>query len=418
MDAMERLKRLKEITLDDGIFFALVLFAIGSCISGHLCKNSEMVAIALCAIRLLRGGVLLERFRVVRRLVFVLGIFYGTMTISALWGAKEGMRCAPNYAAMEWAFETLILFCTVLCVRSKKQVGVLYAALFLSLLVVDIYMLYQAFRGVQRPAGFFSRIGQDNAFFALIVPTLAVFAVDSNIGVRTRRACWGMLILGLVASILTGTRGMWIGVLLTLLVVFVYGVGSWKKGLQLMVGCVIVMTVVVFASPSLLNRITYERLSRDGSVFARIAMWEGAVNMFRDYPLLGVGMGNFNKYWREHYCPPNHPEWKKFDMPHSTSLLYLSEGGVPGIFGYAAFYGYLMAWSWKRRHTWRGLLLLGPTLSIFLYNLTDTQLASSHEPLRIFWFLIGLAFADEAITWMENKQSTEDMGCNSPPHKI
>ncbi len=124
--------------------------------------------------------------------------------------------------------------------------------------------------------------------------------------------------------------------------------------------------------------------------------------MFRDYPLTGVGMGNFNKYWKEQYCPPKHPGWKKFLAPHSSSLMYLSEGGLLGIAGYVAFYGYLFLWSWKRRRTRCGLLLLGSTLSIFLYGLTDTPLGA-HEPLRIYWFLIGLAFADEAIVRSEER---------------
>ena len=89
------MERLKQITLDDVIFFALVMFAIASCISGHLGKNSEMVAIALCAIRLLRGNIPMERLRVVKQLVVVLGFFYGTMVISALWAGSTKAMQAP-----------------------------------------------------------------------------------------------------------------------------------------------------------------------------------------------------------------------------------------------------------------------------------------------------------------------------------
>ena len=110
---MERLKRLKQITLEDGIFFALVVFALGSCISGHLGKNSEMVAIALCVIRLLRGNIPMERLRVVKQLALVLGIFFGTMMISALQTGNfsAAVKFCP---VLDWGCEVLLVFCVLL----------------------------------------------------------------------------------------------------------------------------------------------------------------------------------------------------------------------------------------------------------------------------------------------------------------
>lgn len=404
MDAMERLKRLKQITLEDGIFFALVVFALGSCISGHLGKNSEMVAIALCVIRLLRGNIPMERLRVVKQLALVLGIFFGTMMISSL---RTGLSNFINYGIMDWWFETLLLFCVIIGVQNKKQVTILYTLLFVSILIVDFHIFYETAHGAVRATGFFKAVARSSAFYALIIPAIAVFAVDERIGKKARIVCWGMLVLGLAAVFLTGTRGIWLSIPLTLLVVFVYGTGSWKKPLRFMaVGTLCVCAIAMLAPPALRNRVAAGYLSHDGSITARIAMWEGAVHMFQDYPLLGVGMGNFNKYWRDQYCPPQHPGWKKFVAPHSSSLLYLSEGGLLGIAGYGAFYGYLMLWSWKRRRTRRGLLLLGSTLSIFLYGLTDTPLGA-HEVLRVYWFLIGLAFADEAVEKLEKRSPEE-----------
>ena len=398
---MERLKRLKQITLEDGIFFALVVFALGSCISGHLGKNSEMVAIALCVIRLLRGNIPMERLRVVKQLALVLGIFFGTMMISALQTGNfsAAVKFCP---VLDWGFEVLLVFCVLLCVRSEKQIHILWGALFLSLLVVDGYMLYALSQGVHRPPGLLKGHLETSALYAVLIPALAVFAADVNISKRVKLVCWTMLAFALVGAYVIGTRGIWLAIPPVLVMALVYSGGGWIRSLRFVVACVLcVMAVVSLAPANIRNRVSPSAL-HGSSVTARLALYEGATKMFLDHPLLGVGTANFTKYWIEQYCPQDKPQWKNLKHLHSVYFQYLVEGGVVGFAGFAAMFGYILCWSWRRRHIRQGIILLGATLSLLLYGLSDNSLGA-HEAVRVYWLMIGMAFSEEAVSLAEQQ---------------
>ena len=388
------MERLRRITLEDSIFYALVVFAIGSCISGHLGTNAEKVALALCAIRLLRGNIPFERLRVAKNLAIVLVIFFGTMTISALWSG-DFWGAVSFFSPMKWAFEELLIFCVILCADREKRVGILWGAMFLSLFAVELNMIYDLGKGIFRPAGFLKAILPTSTLYTILLPPLAIFSLDADSGNKRQIACKGMMILGLAAIVAIGTRGIWLALLLTLPVV-VFFVCGWKHSVRFVAACfVIVFAVVMIAPVGIRNRILPAYLASDMSVIARLEMYEGVGKMFLDRPILGVGMANFGEYWSLQYCPPDYPEWKHYTHPHNSFFEFLVSGGIVGLAGFSVVFGYLLWWSWRRRHTRRGLLLFGSTLSLLLYALTGTPLGS-HEGMRVYWLTVGLAFAEEA----------------------
>lgn len=407
---MEQLKRLKQITLDDVIFFALVMFAIGSCISGHLGNHSEKVVIVLCAIRLLKGDIPMERFRVAKGLAFALLFFYGTMLISALWSGNFAVA-VEFYPLLGWAFETLLVFCVLLCANRAKRVEILCIAFFLSMLAMDCWMMYMFFRGVHRPPGPLNHILTTSALYAIQISALAYFSVNDKVGSRVRNVCRGMLMVAIAGAYVIGTRGLWLILPFALLVIVTYGGRGWKYSLRFVTICVLfIIGFAMLAPPSIRNRISYSAL-HDTSVTARLGLYDGATKMFFDHPVLGVGMSNFQKYWKEQYCPSDKPQWRVFRHPHNIYFLFLTEGGLVGMAGYATAFGYILLWSWRRRYTRQGILLFGVTLSLLLYGLSD-DLWENHELTRVFWFVVGMAFAEEAIS--SKKQQAEEFGDKNP----
>ncbi|MBP5200853.1 MAG: O-antigen ligase family protein [Schwartzia sp.] len=394
------MERLRRITLEDAIFYALVVFAIGSCISGHLGTNAEKVALALCAIRLLRGNIPFERLRVAKNLAIVLVIFFGTMTISAFWSG-DFWGAVSFFSPMKWAFEELLIFCVILCADREKRVGILWGAMFLSLFAVELNMIYDLGKGIFRPAGFLKAILPTSTLYTILLPPLAIFSLDADSGNKRQIACKGMMILGLAAVVAIGTRGIWLALLLTLPIV-VYCRCGWKRSFRIVAACLALVVAVSMFLPDIRDRVNPEMLKHSDSISARIAMYEGVRKMFIDRPFLGVGMANFGEYWSLQYCPPDYPAWKQYTHPHNSFLNFLVSGGIVGFVGFWAVFGFLLWWSWRRRHTRRGLLLFGSTLSLLLYALTDTPLGS-HEGMRVYWLTVGLAFAEEANMLEEQK---------------
>ena len=395
------MERLKRITLDDVIFFALVVFALGSCISGHLGKNAEMAAIALCALRLLRGNIPVERLRVAKNLAVVLGIFYGTMTISALWSGNfsAAVKFCP---ILDWGFETLLVFCVLISVQEGKQINILWASLFLSLLVADCHMLYALSQGHYRPPGPLKGILETSTLHAILIPALAFFSVDAKNSNRTRIVCRGLLAFALVGSYIIGTKGLWLAVPFVLYIIFADGTGGWRRSLRYMAVCVAGVFIIVMLFPvNIRERVSQARLDRSNGVDARIALYGGATKIFLDHPFLGVGTGNFAEHWQSH-CPADRPKWIGYTHPHSLFFQYLDDGGIVGFAGFAVMFVYLLRWSWRKRDARHGAILFGTTLSILLYGLTDYSLGA-HEATRVLWLTVGMAFAQETLAAAERK---------------
>lgn len=400
------MERLKKITLEDVIFFALVVFAIASCFNAHLAKNTEQVAIALGTIHVLRGGLDKERFRIVKQFLIVCGIYYGTMLISAILSGHFE-TAVKLYPQMYWAFETLLVLCALLCVRREKQIRLLWGAMFVSLLVTDCHMIYMLLHGVHRPSGFLNSHLATSALHALLIPPLAVFSVDKKIDDKTRLVCRGLLSVALVGAFIIGTRGIWVALPPVLIVAFAYGGGGWKRALRWGAVCVLGVLVLAAIDPANTRSRVSSSALQGSSVTARLAMYEGAVRIFLDHPVFGVGMTNFHEQWREQYCPPDKPAWKKFTHPHNIYFQSLAEGGLVGFAGFSAMFGYPVWWSWKRRRTRRGLLLFCSTVSFLLYGLTDIVLWS-HEATRAYWLMLGVAFSEEAIVLTERQSGEHD----------
>ena len=396
------MERLRRITLEDAIFYMLVVFALGSCVSGHLGTNAEKAALALCAIRLLRGNIPVERLRVAKHLAIVLGIFFGTMTISALWSGdfSAALKLCP---ALDWSFEALLVFCVLIGVHEEKQIGVLWASLFLSLFLADCHMLHALSQGVFRPSGPLKAILDTSILHAIMIPPLAFFSVDMKGSKKTRNVCRILLAFALVGTYIIGTRGLWVAIPFVFPLVFAYGEGGWRRSLRYMAVCALCIFVIVMLAPvDIRERVTQARLDDSNSVDARIAIYNGAAKMFLEHPFIGVGAANFAEYWQARYCPPDRPKWIGVTHPHSIFFQYLVDGGIVGFSGFAAMFGYLLWWAWRRRDTRHGVILLGSTLSILIYGLTDNSLGA-HEATRVFWLTVGMAVAEEAVATVERK---------------
>ncbi len=394
MDGKTIINYIRMYSLEDWLFFVLFMFSIGSCVSGHLGTNSIRIAVVLCFILYFRRSFPITRFIVVRQMFYTYVVFYGTMLFSTWW-SRLIHETVEFYPPLDWAYESLLIFCIILSKVKEKQIQVLYGGIFLSLFLLGGYLILAFFKGVVRPSGFYGSILTNSTFYTVLIPPLTVFFFNSRNNKLIRILCGIILTVSMVAVIAIGTRGIWIALLFTLPMVAYFSIG-WKRSMYFGIVCLIITAMFAVISPvAIQNRFNAYGWAKDASVTARLAMYNGAIQMFFDHPVLGVGMGNFEEFWKNQYYPQEKPQWKKFTHPHSSHLQFLACGGLLGITGYCIFWGYLLMWSWRRRYTNHGLLLLGSTFSLLLYGITDNPLGT-HEGMRVYWFIVGLAFASEA----------------------
>lgn len=136
-------------------------------------------------------------------------------------------------------------------------------------------------------------------------------------------------------------------------------------------------------------------------------MWKSAAEIFKDYPLCGVGQKMFFKAYNEQYISPEAKErpgeiGAGHTHPHNNLLKVASEGGLIGLAAFIGLYAYFFRkfYAQSRREKFLGisagltaiLILAG----LQLEGLTDTNM-NQVPIMREFWLLAGTLIAAENI---------------------
>ncbi|MEJ5250295.1 MAG: O-antigen ligase family protein [Armatimonadota bacterium] len=130
--------------------------------------------------------------------------------------------------------------------------------------------------------------------------------------------------LSLVAVVLTGSRGGFLGLVFLL---FLLWCRSQRKVLGLFIAVFVFATLWFAAPASYRERITgITRYHEDESAMARVYLRQAALNMFKHNPLVGVGIGNFDDFQSRYGGTIGSR------TAHNMYLLVLGELGALGLF--------------------------------------------------------------------------------------
>ena len=347
--------------------------------------------------------------------------------------------------ALEFLAYFLFGFLLVQTVKRKKQIyaavgvlvgiGIFEAAFGLVQLTTDnpSLLLYKKKYGLDVVTGTFVNRNHLSGFLEMIIP-LAIGLVIARIDFFSlERLNWRarllklaekgmtvnlMLTLGIVlmtiAVIFSESRSGVFVVILTFLlffelsVLFGRGTRKRKRDVRRFVGLVfLVITVMVLyiGIDSIIAR--FEMLSGDMS---RYQYWENTMDMIGDFPLTGIGLGNFLYVY-----PKYETHWgsARLSHTHNDYLEYLSElGGI----GFALLAGgvlYLMIKSfliWRRRRhpEVKGLAMGGiiALINMLFHSITDFNLQIPANKL--------LFAAVLALTWVTVHYKYGESGAGSP----
>jgi O-antigen ligase len=130
----------------------------------------------------------------------------------------------------------------------------------------------------------------------------------------------------------------------------------------------------------------YYQGKKNTSVGYRLYMWDGAVRIFLDHPIIGVGTGGYKNAMVKYKDSPDYPD---VDHPHN-SFLYVAV--THGTLGLAVFLWLLFSYlkkGWRSRHAVTGFAVLSFGLIIIIGGMTDTQYLSLPSG-NLFTLLLGL----------------------------
>jgi putative inorganic carbon (HCO3(-)) transporter len=252
----------------------------------------------------------------------------------------------------------------------------------------------------------YSTLENPNLLGGFLLPVLPIALVAAVRWRHPARRLFALLclVLGLIALVLTYSRGAWMGMVASLavlaLLLVLRATRSWPPlwrrllPLGLLLGGALVLTILVTQVEALQVRVLSLLAGReDSSNNFRMNVWTSALEMIQDRPWLGIGPGNtaFNLIYPLYQQP-------KFNAlsTYSIPLEWLVEAGVPGLIAGVGLFLASMRSGLARRLgdgplVLPGLASVAAFTGLAIQGLTDTIFFRPEVQLVAFLCLATLA---------------------------
>ncbi|WP_175452587.1 O-antigen ligase family protein [Thiohalomonas denitrificans] len=191
---------------------------------------------------------------------------------------------------------------------------------------------YQATQG-EAPSALYLNKNNHAAFLnLLLLPLVARFVAGSTDGSRFRAASGGVIVLFLTVVFLIGSRGAFLGFIGgVLFLLWGLGIARWRRHWLLFSALVAIALLLanIGFEPTSSTGARVATLAQPGEAGAsRFLIWETSVEMLREHPLWGIGLGTF---WMM-YPAFRHPDDASGGFfVHNDYLQIWLEAGLPGL---------------------------------------------------------------------------------------
>ena len=298
-------------------------------------------------------------------------------------------------------YRVLLLFFAMIFIKDFKQLKVILISFLISSLLNDIMGILQSALLMERARGFTHWPTMFSSVLLMQIP-VQIFIASLSIMPRWSRILSGITCaLSILCLILTQTRGAWLAFLAVLVIFILINQNYRAVALKLFAMVMIGFMLVSIQVPSLTERFTSIANPNSATIRERLLMWESATNIFKDYPIHGIGQRMFTEMYNTKYILPEANERpsetnKGHDHPHNNFMKFLCEGGIIGAFSFMLLHGYFCKRLYILYKQEQETIYFSASLTAFLIflgiqfeGLTETNIVLA-PIMREYWFLIGL----------------------------
>ncbi|MBI4690357.1 MAG: O-antigen ligase family protein [Nitrospirae bacterium] len=166
------------------------------------------------------------------------------------------------------------------------------------------------------------------------------------------------------------------------------------------VGVSILIIGLFLMSPTVQTRISsvvsdiraYEQMNPNTPIGLRLHMWKGAVKIFLDNPIIGVGTGGYQSAMKRYENPMLNLDLREFHQPHNSFLYMAASFGIIGLISLLYLFFIVLQNGWRYRDDLIGFSVLSFGLVLFIGSLTDSQILSVQTGM-LFALFTGLQMA-------------------------
>lgn len=342
-------------------------------------------------------------------ILFVIFFFSTLFSQNAIQGFYGTHQRGQGF--VEWIFYFLF-FVSLLFVLSKERIRKLSIALLISAFFISCYSILQ-WSGIDPffknfdTAFFvkrvFSTLGNPDFLGQFLAPMIPLCGALFIISKKWGRVIFGVFLAIIIAGLfLSQSRAPILGLMISFFIfiaILIKKYFSWKK-----IGVIAITIVFLFITVALLPTEKIPLLNRFAitedntrSIKTRFLLWESALKIIRDHPLLGVGLDSFNIHFPQ-YVPPQffvlEENLNTFaDRTHNEFLEFGVAAGIPALLAYGALVFFLLRTFFylKQQSFQLSVLTHGVFLSIFVIIFQNLVAFSELSHFLVFFFLLASA---------------------------
>jgi len=231
----------------------------------------------------------------------------------------------------------------------------------------------------------------------MIVPLAIAFAVHRGPSWIFRIACAVAAVLAITTSVLTHSRGGFLGMVAAMTV---WTFREKRRVQAIVMGVALVIGLLVFAPQTFWRRSeSISQFHEDPSAMGRVHAWEAAANMNKAHPLLGVGAGAFFFVW-----PIYRPASEKMaHVAHNVFLDVVGELGFVGLILFLMFLGGAAGGAFQASRSPELAWIARAIAASIVGYLTSSLFLSGYTLSSHLYVLCGVAACADRITrrWAE-----------------
>jgi O-antigen ligase len=285
-------------------------------------------------------------------------------------------------------------------------------------------------RGKAEGAGVFRASGplDPNVFGQVLVAT-AMLALYLGLSARSRDGrALGLVASGvcLAASALTGSRGALVAVAAAFFLLFL--LAPIPRRVVATAGALALLAALIFLPSGLKARVGLPTSSADSQQVAVVQKGSAsalrgresenlaALEMFRDYPIFGVGPHNYPLHYLDYSEEIGLDPRLEQREPHSLYLGALAETGIVGAAAFLAILCIALRGAWRARMTLTGRdALLAEGIFVALVTFLVAALFLHLTYPRYLWMMVGLGFVAGHLAWLKSRDPDFEMRPRTQP---
>lgn len=281
-------------------------------------------------------------------------LFFIYLTISVFFISEYQSISLKKY--LLYFSYIIIYFFIIILVNNKKMIIFLLNTFFITATIISIYAILQ-FYGIdpflKEFGSITSTIGQKNLvsnYISMFLPILILFYLLSE---KHKVIYYMALIINYTALVICQSRGIWISLLLAMIIVTCF-ISSKKQLLMsflknkkfiIIIFITFIIITIIYSTDNFINTQSISIPSRaitifdqkDPSINTRLLMWRTSLEMIKEKPLFGQGVGTFSiKYlpFQAEFLQKNSRFLEFRTHPMDAHNEYLQLIAELGIFGF------------------------------------------------------------------------------------